>query len=74
MIELGCEGLTAAEVVRVARAGEHVSLGDAAREAMAASRAIVDRLAASELPVYGARGRLAPTFFRGWIHGPCRLG
>ena len=53
MIELGCGGLSAGEVVRVVRGLETVTLGPQARAAMEASRAIVDRLAASELPVYG---------------------
>ena len=53
MIELRPGGLAADEVVRIARGLEHVALGSEARQAMAASRAIVDRLAASETPVYG---------------------
>ena len=53
MVELEPGGISAAAVVRVVRGGEEVRLGAAARSAMARSRAIVDRLAASEQPVYG---------------------
>ena len=47
MIELTGKGLTPAEVVAVARADEEVELAAEAREAMAESAAIVERLASS---------------------------
>lgn len=53
MVEVDGRGLTADAVVAVAREGESVSLGRAALEAMAASRKVVDDLAASEVPAYG---------------------
>jgi histidine ammonia-lyase len=46
-------GLTAADVVAVARRGARVELGPAALEAIAAARAVVDRLAAAPTPAYG---------------------
>ncbi|HEX9993617.1 MAG TPA: histidine ammonia-lyase [Acidimicrobiales bacterium] len=58
-------GLTAAEVVAVARDGAPVALSDRAVEAMARSRAIVDGLASSGEPVYGVStgfGSLATVF------------
>jgi histidine ammonia-lyase len=58
-------GLTAADVVAVARGGAPVALSDRAREAMARSRAIVDGLASSGDPVYGVStgfGSLATVF------------
>jgi histidine ammonia-lyase len=58
-------GLTAAEVVAVARGGAHVRLGDRAREAIARSRAVVEAAAASGTPVYGVStgfGALATVF------------
>src|SRR5215218_8121750 len=64
MIELGSGGLTPAEVVAVARDDAEVELADAAREAMAASAAIVERMASSAEPVYGVStgfGSLATT-------------
>jgi histidine ammonia-lyase len=53
VIELGRHGITAGDVVAVARHGEPVALGREARTAMEASAAIVARLAAEERPVYG---------------------
>ena len=50
MIELTGKGLTPAEVVAVARADEEVELAAEAREAMAESAAIVERLASSPEP------------------------
>ncbi|HEY6379349.1 MAG TPA: histidine ammonia-lyase, partial [Candidatus Dormibacteraeota bacterium] len=52
-VALGPEGLTVAEVVAVARHGAHVQLTPAAVAAMAASRAVVERLAAASEPAYG---------------------
>src|SRR4051794_11165239 len=53
MVELTGTGLGEADVVAVARQNEPVELGPAAREAMEASAAVVERLAASPEPVYG---------------------
>jgi histidine ammonia-lyase len=50
-VEIG-ERLTIDEVVQVAREGAVVALSPFARERMAASRAVVDRLVAEGLPVY----------------------
>src|SRR5215203_1869342 len=64
MIELGATGLEAEEVVAVARADAEVELAGDARDAMAASAAIVERLASSPEPVYGVStgfGSLATT-------------
>jgi histidine ammonia-lyase len=52
-LQLGSRGVSAAEVIAVARAGAPVELSVEAREAMAASAATVERLADSEEPVYG---------------------
>src|SRR5215211_6578146 len=63
-IELTGTGLTPADVVAVAREGVPVVLADEARRAMEESAAIVDRLAASDEPVYGVStgfGSLANT-------------
>ena len=66
-VVIGTAGLTAAEVVSVARHGAQVTVGDDAGEALARSAAIVDDLAATGEPVYGvstgfgfARHRLHP--------------
>ena len=64
MIELGSSGLAPAQVVAVARAGVEVELAASARDAMAKSAAIVERMAASPEPVYGIStgfGSLATT-------------
>jgi histidine ammonia-lyase len=53
MIELDGATLTADDVVAVARHDATVQLGTPARERMAASAAIVERIAASETPAYG---------------------
>jgi histidine ammonia-lyase len=53
VIELTGTGLTPADVVAVARSDEPVVLAASAREAMDASAAIVERLAAAPDPVYG---------------------
>ena len=58
-------GVTAADVIAVARHEASVRLADATIEAMAASRAIVERIEASGRPVYGVStgfGALANTF------------
>jgi histidine ammonia-lyase len=52
-VELDGFGLTPAEVVEIARHGAPVRLSEAALERMAASRAMVDRIAAGSQPVYG---------------------
>jgi histidine ammonia-lyase len=57
-------GVTAADVLAVARHGATVEIADAAVDAMAASRAIVDHIEASGRPVYGVStgfGALAGT-------------
>jgi histidine ammonia-lyase len=64
IIELTGTGLTPAKVVAVARTDAEVELADDARDAMAESAAIVERLASSETPVYGVStgfGSLATT-------------
>ncbi len=53
MIELSSRGLGPRDVAVVAREGAEVGLADEARRAMAASAAIVARLADSNEPVYG---------------------
>lgn len=63
-VVLGASGVEAADVVAVARRGAPAVLGPDARAAMAASAAIVARLAGSDLPVYGVStgfGSLANT-------------
>ena len=58
-------GVTPADVVAVARRDAPVSISDAAVEAMAASRAIVEDIESSGRPVYGVStgfGALANTF------------
>jgi histidine ammonia-lyase len=58
-------GVTAADVIAVARHEASVRLADATIDAMAASRAIVERIEASGRPVYGVStgfGALANTF------------
>jgi histidine ammonia-lyase len=52
-VELDGFGLTPTQVVAVAREDAPVRLSDAAVERMAASRALVDRIAAGSEPVYG---------------------
>ena len=63
-VELSGEGLAAAGVLAVARGGERAELAAAAREAMARSAAIVERLESAAEPVYGVStgfGSLATT-------------
>jgi histidine ammonia-lyase len=65
MVEVCGTGLTAEEVVAVARAGAPVVLGADARRLMEASAAVVVRLGASEQPTYGIStgfGSLANTY------------
>ncbi len=52
-VELTPGGLTAAEVLAVARADAEVVIGDGARAAMERSAAVVAQLADSETPAYG---------------------
>ena len=64
IIELTGTGLTPAKVVAVARTDAEVELADDARDAMAESAAIVERLAESDEPAYGVStgfGSLATT-------------
>jgi histidine ammonia-lyase len=63
-VELGGRGLTAADVIAVARRGQPVRLGEAARAEMHGSAALVDGFVASREPVYGVTtgfGSLADT-------------
>ncbi|WP_420719309.1 histidine ammonia-lyase [Streptomyces sp. NRRL S-1521] len=52
-VALGTSGTTAADVIAVARGNARIELTDAALTALAASREIVDALAAKPEPVYG---------------------
>nr|WP_194236189.1 histidine ammonia-lyase [Streptomyces acidicola] len=52
-VVLGTSGVTAADVVAVARGGARVELSEEAVTALAAARGIVDALAAKPDPVYG---------------------
>src|ERR671922_837415 len=52
-ISLTISGVQPADVVAVARHGAAARLSDEARAAMAESAAVVERLAASDRPVYG---------------------
>jgi histidine ammonia-lyase len=70
-ISLTGTGVQPADVVAVARRGAAARLSDEARDAMAESAAVVERLAASDEPVYGVStgfGSLATT----WIHASGR--
>ncbi len=63
-VQLGNSGIGAADVVRVARHGAPVALNPAAVDAIAASAAIVEAMAAGEHAVYGVStgfGSLATT-------------
>ncbi len=63
-IELGAGGVSAADVVAVARDGAVARLGEEARAAMEETAAVVERLAASDEPAYGIStgfGSLAQT-------------
>ncbi|TMD06978.1 MAG: histidine ammonia-lyase [Chloroflexi bacterium] len=64
VVEVGSEGLRAEEVLAVARHGARVVIAPAAREAMRASRDLVEAAARSSAPVYGVStgfGALAGT-------------
>jgi histidine ammonia-lyase len=64
MIELGPQGLSPDQVVAVARSRAEVGLTDEAREVMATSSEVVERLASSPEPTYGVStgfGSLATT-------------
>jgi histidine ammonia-lyase len=64
MVEIGNRGLGVREVVAVAREDAELILTSEALDAMAASAAIVERLASSDQPVYGVStgfGSLATT-------------
>jgi histidine ammonia-lyase len=52
-VQLGSSGLSAVDVVRVARGGVHVALDPTAIDAIARSAAIVEAMAARPEPVYG---------------------
>ena len=52
-VTVGVGPLDPQDVVFVARDGAHVRLGDDALAAMAASRAVVDKLAGDDAPHYG---------------------
>jgi histidine ammonia-lyase len=61
-LTIDCDPLSVADVVRVAREGQHVRLGLQALAGMAQSRAVVDRITAERRVVYGVStgfGRLA---------------
>ena len=53
MLEITGRGLTIADVVAVAREGERVEVTDAARDRMAGSRRVVERLTTEGAAVYG---------------------
>ena len=64
MTELGAHGVSAREVVDVARHGVAVGLSEQARDTMAETAAVVERIAASDEPAYGVStgfGSLAQT-------------
>jgi histidine ammonia-lyase len=52
-VQIGRKGLTPAEVIAIARHNATIEISQDALDAMAASRKIVDDLAASEIPAYG---------------------
>ncbi|MFD7654430.1 histidine ammonia-lyase [Actinosynnema sp. NPDC059797] len=52
-VQLGPKPLTRADVHAVAREGARVEITDAAREALTAARAHIDRLATADRPTYG---------------------
>ena len=70
-------GLSADEVVRVARGGARATLGPSAREAMAASAALIEGFLAADEPVYGVTtgfGSLATTTHPGRADGRAAAG
>jgi len=58
VLSLGDRRVTIADVVAVARGGMRVALGAAARERVIAARGVVDRLADSDVPIYGVNTAL----------------
>ena len=50
---VGRNGLSTSDVIAIARYKAHIKISQEALDAMAASRKIVDDLAASEVPAYG---------------------
>ncbi|MEI7778722.1 MAG: histidine ammonia-lyase [Actinomycetes bacterium] len=50
---LGTSGVTAADVIAVARGNARVIISAPAREAVAAARVVIEKLAAAETPAYG---------------------
>ena len=52
-VTLGTSGITPAEVVSVARFGARIEISQQAVEAMSVTRAHIEALAASDVPVYG---------------------
>ena len=68
-IELGSHGVSLTDVVAVARHGARVRIAPEARERVAASRALIERLAVLPnevtLLLDGEPGDLEPTPFRG---------
>lgn len=71
-VQLSAAALTPASVLAVARDGAHAALSPAARDAMLASRAVVERAAAGDQPHYGintgfgslSRTRISPDQLR----------
>lgn len=63
-VELRTDGLTAEEVVAVARGGAPVSVGESARTAIGVGAGIIERILSANAPVYGVTtgfGALADT-------------
>ena len=52
-ILLGNSGLSASEVIAIAREGATIKISDSAKTAIERARSVVDKLAASKEPVYG---------------------
>ncbi|MGQ4425414.1 aromatic amino acid lyase, partial [Streptomyces violaceoruber] len=52
-VVVGTSGVTASDVLAVARAGARIELSEEAVAALAAARSVVDALAAKPDPVYG---------------------
>ena len=64
VVELGTQGVTAEDVIAVARGGARVELTEQARQTVAQARKAVDEMAASDVAVYGVStgfGALANT-------------
>lgn len=58
MITLDGSVVTIDQLLAVARGGEQVAVGVAVRERLEAARAVVDRLVASDMPIYGLNSGL----------------